>query len=230
MIGQNLITAPPTGGHVFQRIGTNQDIIKTNILTNFELSRDFIGTKLLTQFHEDGTINQMLMDGRTYDGQRPVTKAQLSNQGEGSGGQGAAPFDLGLAGALLHKNALGHNVAKVIDQGSTLRHVRQTLSRVYSVGGLCDGWTGVLEGILGCDGGYSVRGMGDVLGKNRSSIFFLKVKGLSFSITKEGGCGGVGVGTGDGLGKNMAPYTKVPDGRKAGRTTPKQHPFASGGG
>ncbi|KAH3879208.1 hypothetical protein DPMN_003110 [Dreissena polymorpha] len=32
---------------------------------------------------------------------------------------------------------------------------------------------------------------------NRSSIFFLKVKGLSFSITKEGGCGGVG--TGDGL-------------------------------
>ncbi|KAH3838613.1 hypothetical protein DPMN_112022 [Dreissena polymorpha] len=35
--------------------------------------------------------------------------------------------------------------------------------------------------------------------KDRSSIFFLKVKGLSFSITKEGGCGGVGVGTGDGL-------------------------------
>ncbi|KAH3784061.1 hypothetical protein DPMN_162012 [Dreissena polymorpha] len=38
-------------------------------------------------------------------------------------------------------------------------------------------------------------------GADRSSIFFLKVKGLSFSITKEGGCGGVGVGTGDGLGK-----------------------------
>ncbi|KAH3697087.1 hypothetical protein DPMN_084572 [Dreissena polymorpha] len=35
--------------------------------------------------------------------------------------------------------------------------------------------------------------------RDRSSIFFLKVKGLSFSITKEGGCGGVGVGTGDGL-------------------------------
>ncbi|KAH3735436.1 hypothetical protein DPMN_041965 [Dreissena polymorpha] len=64
-------TAPPTGGHVFQRIGTtfelNQDIIKTNILTNdlvfdpaqpiFELGRDFIGTKLLTKFHEDGTRN-----------------------------------------------------------------------------------------------------------------------------------------------------------------------------
>ncbi|KAH3727748.1 hypothetical protein DPMN_053691 [Dreissena polymorpha] len=30
-------------------------------------------------------------------------------------------------------------------------------------------------------------------GADRSSIFFLKVKGLSFSITKEGGCGGVGV-------------------------------------
>ncbi|KAH3814818.1 hypothetical protein DPMN_143331 [Dreissena polymorpha] len=54
-------TAPPTGGHVFQRIGTtfklNQDIIKTNILTNFDLGRDFIGTKLLTKFHEDGTRN-----------------------------------------------------------------------------------------------------------------------------------------------------------------------------
>ncbi|KAH3831663.1 hypothetical protein DPMN_104933 [Dreissena polymorpha] len=54
-------TASPTGGHVFQRIGTtfelNQDIIKTNILTNFELGRDFIGTKLLTKFHEDGTRN-----------------------------------------------------------------------------------------------------------------------------------------------------------------------------
>ncbi|KAH3699143.1 hypothetical protein DPMN_074097 [Dreissena polymorpha] len=43
-------------------------------------------------------------------------------------------------------------------------------------------------------------------GADRSSIFFLKVKGLSFSITKEGGCGGVlvicemGVGTGDGFG------------------------------
>ncbi|KAH3775539.1 hypothetical protein DPMN_176943, partial [Dreissena polymorpha] len=30
-------------------------------------------------------------------------------------------------------------------------------------------------------------------GADRSSIFFLKVKGLSFSITKEGGCVGVGV-------------------------------------
>ncbi|KAH3864069.1 hypothetical protein DPMN_027082 [Dreissena polymorpha] len=54
-------TALPTGGHVFQRIGTtfelNQDIIKTNIFTNFELGRDFIGTKLLTKLSEDGTRN-----------------------------------------------------------------------------------------------------------------------------------------------------------------------------
>ncbi|KAH3858721.1 hypothetical protein DPMN_101347 [Dreissena polymorpha] len=54
-------TAPPTGGHFFQRTGTNfelnQHIIKTNILTNFELDRDFIGTKLLTKIHKDRTIN-----------------------------------------------------------------------------------------------------------------------------------------------------------------------------
>ncbi|KAH3891053.1 hypothetical protein DPMN_015144 [Dreissena polymorpha] len=67
-IGQKLKTALPTGGHVFQRIGTtfelNQDIIKTNILTNFELGRDFIGTKLLTKFHEDGTRNVASRDIR----------------------------------------------------------------------------------------------------------------------------------------------------------------------
>ncbi|KAH3723755.1 hypothetical protein DPMN_049549 [Dreissena polymorpha] len=86
-------TAPPTGGHVCQRTGTtfelNQHIIKTNILTNFELNRDFIGTKLLTKFHEDRTINVASRvftnkcgrtNERTYDGQRPVTKAHLSNQ------------------------------------------------------------------------------------------------------------------------------------------------------
>ncbi|KAH3712523.1 hypothetical protein DPMN_072274 [Dreissena polymorpha] len=86
-------TAPPTGGHVFQRTGTsfelNQHIIKTNILTNFELHRDCIGTKVLTKFHEDRTIKVAYRvftnkcgrttDGRT-DGQRPVTKAHLSNQ------------------------------------------------------------------------------------------------------------------------------------------------------
>ncbi|KAH3693632.1 hypothetical protein DPMN_081071 [Dreissena polymorpha] len=85
MIGQKLKTAPPTSGHVFQRTGTtfelNQHIIKTNILTNFELDRDFIGTKLLTKFHEDRTINvasRVFM--YKYDGQRPVTKAHLSNR------------------------------------------------------------------------------------------------------------------------------------------------------
>ncbi|KAH3749668.1 hypothetical protein DPMN_184173 [Dreissena polymorpha] len=69
-------TAPPTGGH-------------TNILTNFEINRDIIGTKLLTKFHEDRKRNvpsrvftkQLLTDGpRTDDGKRPVTKAHLSNQ------------------------------------------------------------------------------------------------------------------------------------------------------
>ncbi|KAH3823553.1 hypothetical protein DPMN_125360 [Dreissena polymorpha] len=78
-------TAPPTGRHVFQRSGTtfelNQHIIKTNILTNFELDRDFIGTKLLTKFHEDRTINvASRVFTNKYDGQRPVTKAHLSNQ------------------------------------------------------------------------------------------------------------------------------------------------------
>ncbi|KAH3880121.1 hypothetical protein DPMN_004034 [Dreissena polymorpha] len=66
-------TASPTGDHIGHEI--------------FELGQDFIGTKLLTKFHEDGTRNvaysvyeQMFTDGRTYDGQRPVTKAHLSNQ------------------------------------------------------------------------------------------------------------------------------------------------------
>ncbi|KAH3696318.1 hypothetical protein DPMN_083780 [Dreissena polymorpha] len=82
-------TAPPTGDHVFQQTGTtfelNQHIIRTNILTYFELDRDLIGTKLLTKFHEDRTINvaskclRTNVNGRTDDGQRPVTKAHLSN-------------------------------------------------------------------------------------------------------------------------------------------------------
>ncbi|KAH3874917.1 hypothetical protein DPMN_038174 [Dreissena polymorpha] len=66
-------TAPPTGGHVFQRIGTtfelNQDIIKKNILTNFQLDRGIIGTKFLTKFHEDWTRNvASRTDGRTDNG------------------------------------------------------------------------------------------------------------------------------------------------------------------
>ncbi|KAH3804664.1 hypothetical protein DPMN_132952 [Dreissena polymorpha] len=74
MIGPKLITAPPTGGHVFHRTGTtfelNQHIIKTDIKTKlhedwalnvtstvFELDRDIIGTNLLTKFHEDRTMS-----------------------------------------------------------------------------------------------------------------------------------------------------------------------------
>ncbi|KAH3856920.1 hypothetical protein DPMN_099515 [Dreissena polymorpha] len=87
-------TAPPTGGHVFQRTGTtfelNQHIIKANILTHFKLDRDIIRTNLLTKFHEDRTINVASRvftnkcgrknGQRTDDGQIPVTKAHLSNQ------------------------------------------------------------------------------------------------------------------------------------------------------
>ncbi|KAH3786941.1 hypothetical protein DPMN_165059 [Dreissena polymorpha] len=95
MIGQKLKIAPPTGGHNFQQTGTtfelNQDIIKTNILTNFELGRDFFGgrAKLLTKFHEDGTTNVASRvftskcsrtDGQRTKRQRPVRKAHLSNQ------------------------------------------------------------------------------------------------------------------------------------------------------
>ncbi|KAH3776531.1 hypothetical protein DPMN_177959 [Dreissena polymorpha] len=70
-------TAPPTGGHVFQRTRTtfelNQHIIKTfhaqsscnfvkmfvtsTVFTSFQLHRDIIGTNLLTKFHEDLTKN-----------------------------------------------------------------------------------------------------------------------------------------------------------------------------
>ncbi|KAH3719791.1 hypothetical protein DPMN_062665 [Dreissena polymorpha] len=69
-------TAPSTGGHVFQRILLNstkislrqtflQNYMKIGLFTSFELCRDFVGTKLLTKFHEDGTRNQMLTDERT---------------------------------------------------------------------------------------------------------------------------------------------------------------------
>ncbi|KAH3850815.1 hypothetical protein DPMN_093289 [Dreissena polymorpha] len=66
-------TDPPTGGHVFQQtrftVELNQHIIKTNILTNFELVRDIIGTKILTKktarppgnhvFQRTGTIFEL---------------------------------------------------------------------------------------------------------------------------------------------------------------------------
>ncbi|KAH3863707.1 hypothetical protein DPMN_026697 [Dreissena polymorpha] len=94
-------TAPPTGGHIFQRTRTTfelkQHIIKTDktklhedwalnvTSTVFEPNRDIIGTNLLTKFHEDRTINvasRVFRNkcGQTDNGQRPVTKAHLSKK------------------------------------------------------------------------------------------------------------------------------------------------------
>ncbi|KAH3882359.1 hypothetical protein DPMN_006294 [Dreissena polymorpha] len=54
-------TASPPGGHVFQQTRTifelNQHIIKTNILTNFKVSRGIMRKNVLTTFHENQTIN-----------------------------------------------------------------------------------------------------------------------------------------------------------------------------
>ncbi|KAH3827623.1 hypothetical protein DPMN_129563 [Dreissena polymorpha] len=92
-------TAPPPGGHVIQWTRTifelNQHIIKTNILTNvhkFLTKHDpvsnsvkvFIGTNVLTKFHEDRKINVACRvftrqnvddERRTDDGQKAITKA-----------------------------------------------------------------------------------------------------------------------------------------------------------
>ncbi|KAH3873676.1 hypothetical protein DPMN_036913 [Dreissena polymorpha] len=75
----------------------DQGIIGTNLLTkfhedrtsnvpsSFELDRVIIWTKRLTKFHEDRTRMWPLdclrtnFDGRTDDGQRPITKAHPSN-------------------------------------------------------------------------------------------------------------------------------------------------------
>ncbi|KAH3893534.1 hypothetical protein DPMN_017681 [Dreissena polymorpha] len=72
-------TAPPTGGHL------HEDWALNVTSTDFKLDRDFIGTNLLNKFHEGRTINvasRVFTNkcGRTDDGQRPVTKAHLSNQ------------------------------------------------------------------------------------------------------------------------------------------------------
>ncbi|KAH3809681.1 hypothetical protein DPMN_138057 [Dreissena polymorpha] len=48
MIGPNVKTAPPTGGHLF---------LFFHLVIYFKLDRDIIGTNLLTKFHEDRTIN-----------------------------------------------------------------------------------------------------------------------------------------------------------------------------
>ncbi|KAH3720361.1 hypothetical protein DPMN_063258 [Dreissena polymorpha] len=78
MIGQKLKIAPPTGGHLHKDWALNV----TSIVFKYDL--DNIGTNLLTKFHEDRKINvasRVFTNncGRT-DGQRPVTKAHLSNQ------------------------------------------------------------------------------------------------------------------------------------------------------
>ncbi|KAH3838112.1 hypothetical protein DPMN_111518 [Dreissena polymorpha] len=63
-------TAPPTG-----------DWALNVTSTVFKLDGDFIGTKLLSKFHEDLTINvASRVFTNKYEGQRPVTKAHLSNQ------------------------------------------------------------------------------------------------------------------------------------------------------
>ncbi|KAH3735637.1 hypothetical protein DPMN_042172 [Dreissena polymorpha] len=89
-------TAPPTGGHVFQRTSTtfelNQHIIKTNILKNFELDRGIIGTNLLTKFHEDRTrnvasrvlTNQMWTTGGRRTKTDPKSSAEQSELGRTS--------------------------------------------------------------------------------------------------------------------------------------------------
>ncbi|KAH3879806.1 hypothetical protein DPMN_003713 [Dreissena polymorpha] len=105
--------APPTGGHVFSPIWTIFELVRhinrTNVLINFhddwakivtsrvsnliEISNR---TNLLTRFHEDRTINvasRVFKNkcGRTDDGQRPVTKAHLSNQTDGRTDDGQRP-------------------------------------------------------------------------------------------------------------------------------------------
>ncbi|KAH3852431.1 hypothetical protein DPMN_094940 [Dreissena polymorpha] len=72
-------TAPPTGGHL------HEDWVLNVTSTVLKFDRDFIGTNLLTNVHEDRTINVACRVftnkcGRTDDGQRPVTKAHLNNQ------------------------------------------------------------------------------------------------------------------------------------------------------
>ncbi|KAH3754388.1 hypothetical protein DPMN_189056 [Dreissena polymorpha] len=129
-----------------------------------EIEHKITRPKPLTKFHKDGTTNQILTDGRTDDGQRPVRKAHLSNQVIAA----SLPYVLiGSCKVTSYKKNKGNN--------SCLKQEHR------------------------------------LAGADRSSIFFLKVKGLSFSITKEGGCGGV-EGTGDGLvvSSNDTDVTNIP--------------------
>ncbi|KAH3778412.1 hypothetical protein DPMN_179870 [Dreissena polymorpha] len=137
MIGQKLKTAPPTGGHVFQRIGTtfelNQDIIKTNVLTNFELGRDFIGTKLLTKFHEDGTRNQMLTDERT-DIRRTKTGHKSSPEQSVYRRKNAPPtcghvFQATGTNFKLVQNIIGTNLLTKFHDDRTINMASRVLTR-----------------------------------------------------------------------------------------------------
>ncbi|KAH3857502.1 hypothetical protein DPMN_100111 [Dreissena polymorpha] len=82
-INKTMKTAPPTGGHVFQRTRTtfelNQHIIETNILTNFELYPDIIGTKLLNKFHEDRKRNKTARPPGNHVFQRTRTIFELNS-------------------------------------------------------------------------------------------------------------------------------------------------------
>ncbi|KAH3822039.1 hypothetical protein DPMN_123808 [Dreissena polymorpha] len=77
-------TAPPTGSHLLEDWAL---IVTSTVLIRFFLP-NIIGTHLLTKFHEDRTINvasRVFTNkcGQTDDGQKPVTKAHLSNQIDG---------------------------------------------------------------------------------------------------------------------------------------------------
>ncbi|KAH3816297.1 hypothetical protein DPMN_117810 [Dreissena polymorpha] len=125
MIGQKL----KTGGHVFQQTGTtfelDQDIIKTNILTNVELGRDFIGAKLLTNFHEDGTRNvaSRVFTSKWTDVRR--TKTGQKSSPEQSGAKAAADAQ--------HFIEIGqkHKVYRPTDQLTDLQTDQQTKLNQY---------------------------------------------------------------------------------------------------
>ncbi|KAH3801322.1 hypothetical protein DPMN_154970, partial [Dreissena polymorpha] len=61
IVTSSVKTAPPTAAMFFNGpeplFNSTNISLRPIILTNFELDRDFTGTKLLTKFHEDRTIN-----------------------------------------------------------------------------------------------------------------------------------------------------------------------------
>ncbi|KAH3818726.1 hypothetical protein DPMN_120451 [Dreissena polymorpha] len=211
-------TAPPTGGHVFQWTGTtfelNQHIINTDI---FKLDRDFIGTNLLTKFHDrtdgrrtghksspeqsvmsifgnlnakcDGKTDRQT-DGRTTD----MSKAIYPLFFEGGHNKTYFKLDRDFIGTKLLTKFHEDPTINVASRERT--DGRRTKTGHKSSPEQSDHLFIIVSKLAVKITKQEHR----LAGADRSSIFFLKVKGLSFSITKEGGCGGVGVGTGDGLG------------------------------